>query len=149
MNINEVIAEINLHFKRTDSVIRDVENLPMEEQNFDDPETVKTMDAFIYRFIKIQDKMGDKLFPAYLQLLQEYDDDMPLLDVLNDLERLRVIDSAQEWIEFRKLRNSLTHEYPGNEDEIIEALRAAVLAYQKMKTVYNKIKNDVKTRINL
>ena len=54
MSISEVIAEIDLHFKRTDSVIRDVENLPMEEQNFDDPETVKTMDAFIYRFIKIQ-----------------------------------------------------------------------------------------------
>ena len=146
MNLEDVFSEIDLHFKRTDAVIRDAENLPLEKQNFEDPETVKTMDAFIYRFIKIQDKMGDKLFPAYLQLLQEYNDNMPLLDVLNDLERLGIIDSAQEWIEFRKLRNNLTHEYPGNEDEIIEALEAAIQAYHKMKAIYSKIKNDVRTR---
>ncbi len=147
MRIEDIFNEIDLHFKRTDAVITDVENnIPLEEHNFDDPGIIKTIDAFIYRFIKIQDRMGDKLFPAYLQLLQEYKDNMPLLDVLNDLERLGAIDSAEEWIEFRKLRNNLTHDYPGNEEEIIEALEASVQAYQKMKSVYNKIKEDVKSR---
>ena len=146
MSINDVFSEIDLHFKRTDAVITDVENLHLDGQNFDDPEIVKTMDAFIFRFIKIQDKMGDKLFPVYLQLLQEYDNNMPLLDILNNLERLEIIDSAEEWIEFRKLRNSLTHEYPGNEGEIIEALEAAIQAYRKMKEIYAKIKNDALKR---
>ena len=147
MKIDDVLGELELHFRRTDSVLPAIENqLTGDEHDFDDPEFVKTTDAFIYRFIKIQDKMGDKLFPAYLQLLQEYRDNMPLIDVLNDLERLGVIESAQEWIEFRKLRNSLTHEYPGNEDEIIDALEAAVGTYRKMKSIYSKIKTDVETR---
>lgn len=147
MNINDIFDELNLHFKRIDAILPEIEkSMPISSKDFENSEIVKTIDSFIYRFIKIQDRMGDKLFPAFLNLLQEYKSNMALIDVLNDLERLEIIDNAEEWIDYRKLRNSLTHEYPGNEEEIIEALELALDAYKRMKEIYQFIVNKVENR---
>lgn len=90
--------------------------------------------------------MGEKLFPAVLQLLQEYKQNLPLIDVLNKLEKLGIINSTDEWIDFRKLRNSLTHDYPDNEEEIIEAITLAVDVYKKMLIIYYNIKKLANAR---
>ncbi len=140
MNIKDIQAEIELHIKRIDAILPEIlEWLPLDNTSFEKIEIVKTIDSFIYRFIKIQDKMGDKLFPTVLEILQEYNTNMPLIDVLNKLERLELINSTDEWIEFRKLRNTLTHEYPDNENEIIEAINLAIDVYKKMISIYNKL----------
>lgn len=122
------------------------EFLPLSESDFENTEIVKTLDSFIYRFIKVQDKMGAKLFPEYLKILQEYKPNMPLIDILNTLERIEVISSTEDWIDYRKLRNSLTHEYPGNEKEIIESLGSALEAYGNIKIVYLHIVEDASKR---
>lgn len=140
MKIDLILDEIQLHIKRIDSVLPDIESwLPLSIEDFDDTEKIKTIDSFIYRFIKLQDKLGEKLFPAVLQLLEEYDSKMPFIDILNKLEKLEIIPSSEEWIDFRNLRNTLTHEYPDNEDEIIEAVAVAVRAYKDMLGIYNNI----------
>ena len=54
------------------------------------------------------------------------------------LEKLELIESSDDWIEYRKLRNTLTHEYPDNVDEIIEAINLSVEAYSDMKDIYKK-----------
>jgi len=87
-----------------------------QTEDLDDTEVVKTIDSFIYRFTKIQDKMGEKLFPAILNEFQEYKPNMPLIDVLNKLEKFELIDNVDMWIDFRKLRNNLTHDYPNSGD---------------------------------
>jgi hypothetical protein len=147
MNINYIFEELNIHFKRIDAILPEIEKwMPISSEDFEKTEIVKTIDSFIYRFIKIQDRMGDKLFPEFLNLLQEYKSNMALIDVLNDLERLGIFNKAEEWIDFRKLRNTLTHEYPGNEEEIIEALQLALDAYKRMKEIYLTIVNEVENR---
>ncbi len=140
MKIEDIKEEIDLHIKRLDALLPEIESwLPLNSKDFENTEIVKTIDSFIYRFIKIQDKMGEKLFPAILQILQEYKQNMPLIDILNKLEKLELIYSTDEWIDFRKLRNSLTHDYPNNEDEIIEAINLAIDVYKKMLKIYLKI----------
>ena len=147
MNINYIFEELNIHFKRIDAILPEIEKwMPISSEDFEKTEIVKTIDSFIYRFIKIQDRMGDKLFPEFLNLLQEYKSNMALIDVLNDLERLGILNKAEEWIDYRKLRNNLTHEYPGNEGEIIEALQLASDAYKRMKEIYLTIVNEVENR---
>jgi uncharacterized protein with HEPN domain len=47
---------------------------------------------------------------------------MAFIDILNRLEKLRIIDSAQKWIELRKIRNDIAHEYPSNLNERIEGI---------------------------
>lgn len=47
---------------------------------------------------------------------------MSLLDILDKLEKFEVIDESIKWMEYRKLRNKLTHEYPNNEQDIIDGI---------------------------
>jgi len=135
--LDEIKLELDIHFKRIDSILPEINGyLPLSKDDFDNIEIIKAIDSFILRFTKIQDKMGDKLFPAVLDKLQEYKRSMSLLDVLNKLEKLEYIDSTEEWIGFRALRNILTHEYPTNQDEIAEAVELAIDSYNKMKRIY-------------
>ncbi len=88
------------------------------EQNADRTER---LDAFVSRFCRLQDTLGDKLLPVYLKMQLE-----PLgtvLDNLNRAEKLGLILSVADWIEARSLRNGLVHEYT----EDVAMLRQSIL----------------------
>jgi len=140
MTLKQVCEELEIHFRRIDALLPEIKSyLPFKESDFNDTEKIKTIDSFIYRFTKVQDRMGEKFFSLVLSELHEYKRSMALVDVLHRLEKLELIDSSDIWIEYRKLRNTLTHEYPDNEDEIIEAINLSIEAYSDMKRIYNKI----------
>ena len=140
MTLKQVCEELDIHFRRIDVLLPEIKSyLPFKESDFDDVEKIKTIDSFIYRFTKVQDRMGEKFFPLVLAELQEYKRSMALIDVLHRLEKLELIESSDDWIEYRKLRNTLTHEYPDNEDEIIEAINLSIDAYIDMKNIYKKM----------
>ena len=140
MTLAQVSDELEIHFKRIDALLPElIDYMPFKESDFDDIEKIKTIDSFIYRFTKIQDRMGEKFFPLVLAELYEYKRSMALIDVLYKLEKLELLESSDSWIEYRKLRNTLTHEYPDNEDEIIEAINISIDAYTDMKNIYHKM----------
>ena len=87
--------------------------------------------------------MDEKLFPIILKELYEYKNSMSLIDVLHKLEKLELLDSSDTWIEYRKLRNTLTHEYPDNEDEMIESVTLAIEVYKNLKKIYTKMLDRV------
>lgn len=147
MKIIDVVEELRLHFERVNNIIPGIESYtPLKPEYFTNIEVIKTIDSFIFRFIKIQDRMGEKLFPLVLQVFEEYKGNMPLIDILNKLERLEVIESVDQWIDFRKLRNTLTHDYPDNEKEIISAIALALKAFGKMEAIFNNIVSELKRR---
>jgi len=140
ITFKQVCEELEIHFRRIDTLLPELKSyLPFKESDFDDIEKIKTIDSFIYRFTKVQDRMGEKFFPLVLEELQEYKRSMALIDVLHRLEKLELIQSSDRWIEYRKLRNILTHEYPDNENEIIEAINLSINAYIDMKNIYEII----------
>jgi len=136
----KLLATIDMNFNRADEYVLQISTMQLSAALFNNIEQVKTIDGFIYRFAKIQDIMGDKLFPLYLQTVEEYKPSMPLIDMLNKLEKLTIIDAADDWKYFRKLRNVVTHEYPDNEDELLAGIKEALVVYSKIKTMYEKIK---------
>lgn len=74
--------------------------------DIDDSERVE---AFVARFSRLQDTLGDKLLPAVLAALGE-----PVgavIDNLDRAERLGLIAGADEWLAARRLRNRMVHEY--------------------------------------
>ena len=139
--INEIIAKVELHKSRAKLALEEIKNFKdgLSIEIFEDFEKIKTIDTFIYRFIKLQDMMGDKLFRIFLDELGEYKDNMSLLDILDKLEKLNLIDNSQQWMEYRKLRNKLTHEYPSNEDEVIEGIVVALEAFVYMEKIFNDL----------
>ena len=66
----------------------------------------------IFRFSKLQDTMGEKLFPAIPENLGEDIVEKPFVDRLNMLENLGLLENKNQWIEIRETRNLVTHEYP-------------------------------------
>jgi len=90
--------------------------------------------------MKLQDYMGNKLFKAFLAEIGEYTDNMSFLDVLDKLEKLGIISSAENWLKLRKLRNKLAHEYPNKLDEILEDIKEALRWLLELKSTYLKMK---------
>ncbi|MCX7083976.1 MAG: hypothetical protein NTY69_00375 [Methylococcales bacterium] len=141
MIVKKILDTIDLNFSRADEYVEQISAMDLSKDPFEDIENIKTIDSFIYRFSKIQDMMGEKLFPAYLTALEEYSPSMPLIDILNKLEKFKIIDSENDWKYFRKLRNILTHEYPDNEDDLIQGIQEALIVYPKVKAIYQAIRN--------
>lgn len=79
------------------------------------------VDAFAARFSRLQDTLADKLVPALLRALQE-----PVgagIDNLDRAERLEWIASVDQWLEARRLRNLMIHEYIDDPDVLADALQ--------------------------
>ncbi|MGC9287107.1 MAG: hypothetical protein ACP5E7_06110 [Hydrogenobaculum sp.] len=110
----------------------------IESLEAEDYEATKTIDAFVLRFTKLQDHMGQKLFKAFLDKIGEYKDNMSFIDILDRLEKLSIINSTDEWLEMRSLRNRMTHEYP---NELYKIKLEINIAISKIPTIENTIKN--------
>jgi uncharacterized protein with HEPN domain len=74
-----------------------------------DPILAERLDAFVSRFGRLQDTVGDKLLPALLTALAE--EVGPAIDNLDKAEKFGFIESADGWMEMRRLRNQMVHEY--------------------------------------
>ena len=87
-----------------------------------DIDLAERTDAFVARFGRLQDTVADKLLPALLDWLAEPVG--PAIDNLNKAERLGWIGSVDAWIEVRRLRNRMIHEYVRDPAELASALSA-------------------------
>lgn len=87
-----------------------------------DPILAERLDAFVSRFGRLQDTVGDKLLPALLTALAETLG--PAIDNLDKAEKFGFIDSVDVWMEMRKLRNQMVHEYIEDLTVLASALRA-------------------------
>jgi hypothetical protein len=105
--------------------------------------TIGNIDQMIFRFTKLQDELGNNTFRLLLEYLQEDIADKPFRDILNILERLNIIESAETWISLRELRNDLTHEYPELIDETIEKLNHLYLQLPLLENILTIIKHQV------
>ncbi len=83
-------------------------------------------DAFVARFGRLQDTLADKLLPQLLQWLAEPVG--PAIDNLNKAERLGWIGSVDAWLEARRMRNRMIHEYVRDPAELAAALTLAHVA---------------------
>jgi len=77
------------------------------------------VDAFVSRFGRLQDTVGDKLLPHYLNAVGEAVG--PAIDNLNRAEKLGMLASAELWLTLRDLRNEMIHEYMEDLDKLAEA----------------------------
>lgn len=87
-----------------------------------DPILAERLDAFVSRFGRLQDTVGDKLLPALLTALAEKTG--PAIDNLDKAEKFGFIKSADVWMEMRRLRNQMVHEYIEDLAVLTSALRS-------------------------
>lgn len=73
------------------------------------PDMAERVEAFVGRFGRLQDTVGDKLLPALLNAMGE--NTSSVIDNLDKAERLEWLQSADNWMAIRNLRNQMIHEY--------------------------------------
>jgi len=108
-----------------------------------DPDLAERVEAFVGRFGRLQDTMGDKLLPVLLAALGEKTS--AAIDNLDRAERLQLLQSADEWMTMRNLRNQMVHEYIEDQVVLLSALQtghrfvpALIAAADKMIAEINR-----------
>nr|VFK43460.1 MAG: hypothetical protein BECKSD772F_GA0070984_11474 [Candidatus Kentron sp. SD]VFK45062.1 MAG: hypothetical protein BECKSD772E_GA0070983_104718 [Candidatus Kentron sp. SD] len=107
-----------------------------------DPEVFQTLkgyeravlDAYLKRHSSLQDYLGAKVFPLLLESAGIPTDRMS--QVLAMVEREGIIESLQDWIELREIRNDLEHDYPGDLRAALSALKTCVSGFAKLEKYY-------------
>ena len=106
-------------------------------QNLGDrPEVAEKVEAFVSRFGRLQDHLGEKLLPRMAALVGERS--KTLLDTLAIAERLDMLASADAFIAARRLRNALVHEYMHDAQTFLDSLLAAQQACDMLFQVVEK-----------
>jgi hypothetical protein len=100
-------------------------------------ELSEKIDAFVGRFSRLQDHIGEKLIPRFAALLGE--SPKSLLDILVFAEKLGWVSNAETFIGARKLRNLLVHEYMVDAKLFLEALQTADDATRMLMNVVDNI----------
>lgn len=137
--LKETLETSYLHLNRAKDNYEEMLSFPIDNTVYRDKEKIKTIDAFIFRFIKLQDFMGDKLFREILKAVGEYKDNMSLIDCLDKLEKLNVVTQADQWMNYRIIRNKLTHEYSTNQQEMIAGIQLAMVYFKEINDQLDSI----------
>ncbi len=141
--IVKIFSECDKHILRINSSsykMKPVMPLDKEKYIHLSEDEIEHIDQFLFRFSKLQDAMGQKLFKTVLLLLDEKIENKPFIDILNRLEKLELLNDANVWRELRDARNELAHNY---EDEPEEAAMIINKLYDK-KDVLIKIYTHIK-----
>ena len=92
----------------------------------------RLLDQFAYRYTRLQDDMGARLMPAVLKALGEDIAPMSAIDRFIRLEQLGWLQSADDWLMLRQVRNQFAHDYPERPTERFERLQAAIQAARQL-----------------
>lgn len=105
----------------------------------DEPDLAERLDAFVARFGRMQDTMGDRLIPELRRHMLETPG--AALDNLNRMEKLGLLPAVTDWVEARNLRNRLVHEYMHDAEAFAGALNRALELVPLLIVTYNAL-ND-------
>jgi len=111
------------------------------------PEDAERLEAFVSRFGRMQDTIGNKLLPRWLRAQAE--EPGTLIEVLNRGERLGVVESAEDWLVARELRNRLVHEYMKDPAAFAEDLRTAGGYAEMLHRTYNHVRGFAARRMQI
>ena len=146
----EKLYECNKHVERILISKKHLTNLmPLDTKKYLDMDDIQTsfVDQLVYRFSKLQDTMGEKIFPSILLLSKENVKNKTFIDILNRLEELEILDKNR-WLKLREVRNEIAHEYSFNTDEVIESIESIFYQSDELIEVYSDVLSFCKSKFD-
>ena len=141
--LTETLTICDLHYQRMMFAWGSIRQyFPLTEKQYIQisPIELALFDQLIYRFSKLQDSMGTRLFKQLLEVLEEDISGLPFIDILHKMEKLNLLENAKEWIELRQIRNTISHEYPFLKEVQIEELNLLPEEIEKLAAIWIKLK---------
>lgn len=110
----------------------------------ENPDLAERVEAFVGRFGRLQDTVGDKLLPSLLAAMGERPS--AAIDNLDQAERLGLLNSADEWMSMRNLRNQMIHEYVEDPVVLTSALQTGHGFVPTLIATANKMTAEIERR---
>ena len=149
IKIKKLIEECDKHQYYINSAYSKIAyKLPLTAQTYKQltDEDIVHIDQFVFRFSKLQDAIGQRLFKAMLTFLEEDVETLPFIDVLNKLEKLSLIESTEQWKQLREIRNAIAHEYDDSPELMSQVLNTVFDARIELFAIYENLKNTYQGR---
>jgi len=143
IKIDRYLNQCDKHLQRVEEAYADIYPvLPLSVEKYKNlsKDEVQDIDQYLFRFAKLQDTMGDKLFRLIIIKFESNSAVMPFIDVLNKLEKLGFINSAKEWIKLREIRNNISHQYDDEPEEMTLAINNILTQKEIIKDIYMQVK---------
>ncbi len=111
--LSAIVLECKKHLKRLNHAYNKI--LPLipftgNKVSILSDEEIEHLDQYIFRFSKLQEAIGQKLFKAVLMAFGEDIYNKSFIDIFNRLEQLEIISDFDQWDNLRELRNDISHE---------------------------------------
>ncbi len=146
VKVEENLKQSYTHFKRLNDAFVELNSrykFPIDSNLYEkmtsNLQGLAFSDQIIYRFSKLQDMIGAKLFKGLL-LYQGENINKPFLDILNQLEKIDVV-NVDEWFELRDLRNEIAHDYENSDYLAVDILNNIFELKNELEKILDAIKN--------
>ncbi len=139
------LYEANIHIGRLENVLSRLKTIyPLDTLKFKNlsVEELDMLDTLAFRFSKLQDLIGSRIFREYLKEMNYVVEGITFIDILKEIEREGIID-IDTWSEFRKVRNYIAHDYPDELEEKIEAINYLIENTKVLIDVVRKIEGKI------
>ena len=151
IKLKKYFNECDKHLQRIEEAYSDIQDsIPLtvhQYQNLSKDE-VQAIDQYLYRFSKLQDTLGQKIFRLVLNIYEPFDEHISFLDLLNKLEKIDFLENTKEWINLRDKRNKIAHQYDDEPFEMTQAINDILNQKDILKAIYLKIKQKSQSYLN-
>lgn len=114
IKLERTLRECESHLLRLNSAYSKMQHfMPLTAERYEKltEDEIEHIDQYLYRFSKLQDTIGERLFKFTLDSLGENTAKKSFIDIFNKLEQLDIVSDYDIWAQLREIRNELTHEY--------------------------------------
>ena len=151
IKLKKYFNECDKHLQRIEEAYEDIkDSIPLTVQKYQilSKDEVQDIDQYLYRFSKLQDTLGQKVFKLVLNIYEPSEESIPFLDLLNKLEKLNFLENTKEWINLRDKRNKIAHQYDDEPYEMTQAINDILNQKDILKSVYIKFKHKSESYLN-
>ncbi len=147
--LRNYLLEAYIHIERLKEVLnalKDLYPLDVKKYNNLDVSEKNILDSLAFRFAKLQDLIGAKIFREYLKESGFIIEEKSFWEILKEIEKEGIID-IDTWSELRRVRNTIAHDYPEGLEEKIEAINYLIEHSPILIEVVKKIERKIETKI--
>jgi chorismate synthase len=132
LKLIKYLKECKKHTIRIEKSYNKVINIfPLSAKKYEmlDDDEVEAIDQYLFRFAKLQDTLGQRVFKVIVSEYVEDVNKLTFIDILNHLEQIGVLEDANTWKKLRAIRNDISHQYDDDFEEMSEILNN-IFAYK-------------------
>ncbi len=144
IKIDKYINECNKHKQRIEESFDEIQAIfPIAASKYKDltNNEVKNIDQYLFRFSKMKDTIGEKLFRIVVDDFVEDSSTMSYTDILNRLEKIGILNCSNDWMILRKARNNIAHQYDDEAEDMADAINKIFAQKDILLAVFKNIEN--------